>query len=162
MKEMNEIMTRNKTTSFAMLYPMLVQLPIFTGFYFALHNMCVSSLPSLVADAQPFGFVLTQADPYHALNVSVTATIFLAVRHVLLAKIMVTNLLGRSVQALRNMIRYTDGYLFNCLLKVEMCLFATSHRSHAFRSRELKVVRAALIQCPCEHFESVAPLCSSW
>lgn len=73
------IMKENNTGYMRMFYPMLIQLPVFTGYYFALTAMCNNHLPSMVVDAAPYGFDLTTVDPYHLLNVSVPATLMAAV-----------------------------------------------------------------------------------
>lgn len=76
-----QIMAHHKTGPLHMLYPILFQLPVFTGYYFALSAMCNAHLPSMVVDAAPYGFDLTTVDPYHALNVSVPLSLMAVVRN---------------------------------------------------------------------------------
>ena len=73
-------MKDHNTGPFNMIYPLVFQLPVFTGYYFALSAMCNNHLPSMVVDASPYGFDLTTVDPYHAFNVAVPVTLMAAVR----------------------------------------------------------------------------------
>eukprot|EP00892_Ulva_mutabilis_P009690 jgi/Ulvmu1/7093/UM033_0154.1 len=73
-----QIMKDNKTGPMHMVYPILVQMPVVTGYYFALSAMCNNHLPSMVVDAAPYGFDLTAVDPLHLLNVSVPASLMAA------------------------------------------------------------------------------------
>lgn len=59
---------------------MLVQLPVFTAFYFAFTGMCSIGLPSMVVECTPYGFDLTAVHPMHLFNVAVTTTMMLHVR----------------------------------------------------------------------------------
>jgi membrane protein insertase Oxa1/YidC/SpoIIIJ len=80
MKEVKDIMATHKTGFMSSIYPIFVQLPVFTGYYFALTMMCSHHLPSMVVDSAPYGFDLTTSDPFHLAPLACSGTIMLAVR----------------------------------------------------------------------------------
>jgi hypothetical protein len=79
-EDVKNIMASQKTGYLTAFYPMFVQLPVFTGYYFALTMMCSHHLPSMVLDSAPFGFDLTISDPFHLAPFACSGTIMLAVR----------------------------------------------------------------------------------
>jgi membrane protein insertase Oxa1/YidC/SpoIIIJ len=80
MEDIKRIMADNKTSYISMFYPIVVQMPIMTGYYFALSEICAHHLPSMVVDSARFGFDLTQTDPYHLASFACTGSFMLAVR----------------------------------------------------------------------------------
>jgi membrane protein insertase Oxa1/YidC/SpoIIIJ len=80
-KEVKQIMDSHKTGFMNVFYPMFVQIPVATGYYFALTMMCSHHLPSMVVDSAPFGFDLTIADPFHLAPFACSGTIMMAVRN---------------------------------------------------------------------------------
>ena len=80
MAEVKDIMKTHKTGFMSSFYPIFVQMPVFTGYYFALTMMCSHHLPSMVIDSAAFGFDLTTSDPYHLAPFACSGSMMLAVR----------------------------------------------------------------------------------
>jgi membrane protein insertase Oxa1/YidC/SpoIIIJ len=79
-KGMAMLYKKNNVKPYMLPVAMLVQVPVFTAFYFAFTGMCNIGLPSMVVESAAYGFDLTAAHPMHLFNVAVTTTMMLHVR----------------------------------------------------------------------------------